>query len=65
MIRFYVVRKISYKECYEVLGAMVRSRRKKACKGGDGPPFYKMRKCCQKKGIEGCWECEKDQKIEN
>jgi hypothetical protein len=28
-----------------------------ACKGGGDPPFCKMRKCCQKKSIEGCWEC--------
>ena len=46
-----------YKECYEVLGALVRLRCKNACKGGGGPPFCKMRKCCQKKGIDGCWEC--------
>ena len=47
-----------YKECYEVLGAMVRLRCKNACRGGGGNPFCKIRKCCQKKGIEGCWECE-------
>ena len=47
-----------YKECYEVLGAMVRLRCKNACKGGGGPPFCKIRKCCQKKAYEGCWECE-------
>jgi len=47
-----------YQECYEVLGAMVRLRCKKTCKDGGGPPFCKIRKCCQKKGYEGCWECE-------
>ena len=47
-----------YQECYEVLGAMVRLRCKNACKNGGGPPFCKIRKCCQKKGYEGCWECE-------
>ena len=47
-----------YKECYEVLGAMVRLRCNKACRGGGGNPFCKMRKCCQKKEIEGCWECD-------
>ena len=47
-----------YQQCYEVLGALVKLRCKKACKGGGGPPFCKMRKCCQKKGIEGCWECD-------
>ena len=47
-----------YDKCYGALGAMVKFRCKKSCKGGGGPPFCKMRKCCQKKGIEGCWECE-------
>ena len=47
-----------YKECYEVLGALVRLRCKRTCKGGGGPPFCKMRKCCQKKGIDGCWVCD-------
>ena len=46
-----------YKKCYDVLGAMVKFRCRKGCKNGGGPPFCKMRKCCQKKGIEGCWEC--------
>ena len=45
-----------YKECYEVLGALVRLRCKKACRGG-GNPFCRIRKCCQKKGIQGCWQC--------
>jgi hypothetical protein len=48
----------NYGQCYEVLGALVRLRCKNACRGGGGPPFCKMRKCCQKKGIEGCWECD-------
>ena len=48
----------NYGQCYEVLGALVKLRCKKACKGGGGPPFCKMRKCCQKKRIEGCWECD-------
>jgi hypothetical protein len=48
----------NYKQCYEILGAIVGFRCKKACKGGGGPPFCKIRKCCQKKGIDGCWECE-------
>ena len=48
----------NYEQCYEVLGTMVKFRCKKACKGGGGPPFCKMRKCSLKKGIEGCWECD-------
>lgn len=48
----------NYKQSYDVLGAMVKFRCKRACKGEGGPPFCKIRKCCQKKGIEGCWECD-------
>jgi len=47
-----------YKKCYDVLGAMVKFRCRKGCKDGGGPPFCKMRKCCQKKGLNGCWECD-------
>lgn len=46
-----------YKKCYECLGAMVKLRCKRACKSGGGNPFCKIRKCSQKKGYEGCWEC--------
>ena len=47
----------NYPQCYEVLGAMVRLRCKRACKNGGGNPACKARNCCQKKGIAGCWEC--------
>jgi len=47
----------NYEECYKVLGAMVKFRCKKGCRNGGGSPFCKIRKCAQKKGLEGCWEC--------
>jgi len=47
----------SYAECYKVLGAMVKFRCKKGCRNGGGNPFCVIRKCAQKKSIEGCWEC--------
>ncbi len=47
-----------YQECYELLGALVKLRCNKVCQDGGGPHFCKMRKCCQKKDIEGCWQCE-------
>ena len=47
-----------YPQCYQVLGTMVKLRCNKGCRGGGGSPACKMRICCQKKGIEGCWECE-------
>lgn len=56
-ISFFDVFK-KYGDCYEVLGALVKFRCRKTCKGGGGPPFCKMRKCCQKKGIDGCWQCD-------
>ncbi len=55
-LSFFAVFK-NYKQCYEVLGALVKFRCKKACRGGGGPPFCKIRKCCQRKEIEGCWQC--------
>jgi hypothetical protein len=55
-VPFFAVFK-DYPQCYDVLGALVKLRCKNTCKGGGGPPFCKMRKCCQKKGIDGCWEC--------
>ena len=48
----------NYELCYEVLGAMVKLRCKRICKDGGGPPFCKIRKCCQKLSLNGCWECE-------
>ena len=56
-ISFFEVFK-NYPQCYEVLGALVKLRCKNACRGGGGPPFCKIRKCCQKKDIEGCWQCD-------
>jgi hypothetical protein len=48
----------NYEECYKVLGAMVKFRCREDCRDGGGSPFCKIRKCAQKKGIEGCWLCE-------
>jgi hypothetical protein len=46
-----------YDTCYKVLGAMVKFRCKKGCKNGGGSPFCNIRKCAQKKDLDGCWEC--------
>ena len=48
----------NYPQCYEVLGTLVKYRCRRACRGGGGPPFCKIRKCCQRKGSEGCWQCD-------
>jgi len=47
----------NYKQCYDVLGGMVKLRCNHACKDGGGNPFCKIRKCCQKMGLAGCWLC--------
>ena len=46
------------------MGVLVRLRCTNACRGGGGNPFCKIRKCCQKEGIEGCWECNDFEKCE-
>ena len=56
-VPFFAVLK-NYPQCYEVLGALVRFRCRRACRGGGGPPNCRIRKCCQKKGIDGCWQCD-------
>ena len=48
----------NYGQCYEVLGAMVRLRCKRTCHHGGGNPSCKIRTCCQKKNMLGCWECD-------
>lgn len=55
----------NYQECYTVLGAMVKLRCNKKCRDGGGPPFCKIRKCCQKKELKGCWECEEFETCKN
>jgi hypothetical protein len=47
-----------YNVCYVVLGAMVRLRCNRNCSDGGGNSFCKVRICCRKKEIEGCWECD-------
>ena len=47
----------NYDTTYELLGMMVKLRCKRACRNGGGPPNCKIRMCCVKKSITGCWEC--------
>lgn len=47
-----------YPKCYEVLGNMVRLRCHKNCRDGGGNPSCKIRRCCERKKLNGCWECK-------
>ena len=47
----------NYEQCYDVLGAMVKLRCGKVCHDGGGNPFCKVRICCHKKDVPGCWAC--------
>lgn len=41
----------------KTLDALARLRCSKVCHDGGGNPWCRIRKCCQKKELEGCWEC--------
>lgn len=47
----------AYPQCYDMLGALVRFRCKRACRGGGGNPKCAIRLCCVRKDLAGCWEC--------
>jgi hypothetical protein len=48
----------NYQAAYDVMGALVKMRCGKGCKGGGGNPFCKIRKCAQKQEYSGCWDCD-------
>ena len=52
-----------YEQCREVLEAIVARRCDKACRPGGGCPSFhcKIIECCQKRGFEGCWQCDESQ----
>ena len=47
-----------YEKAYKVMGALVKMRCSKGCRSGGGNPFCNMKKCMERKGFEGCWECD-------
>ena len=50
----------NYKECVEVLDAIADLQCNNTCRGGGCPTFKcKIIECCNTKGLEGCWECNK------
>ncbi len=47
----------NYQTCYETLGLFVKMRCGKVCRDGGGNPRCAIKLCAEKKGYEGCWEC--------
>lgn len=45
-------------ECRNVLGAMSELDCERPCRQGGGSARCKIRKCCKKRKIAGCWECK-------
>lgn len=46
-----------YQQCYDLLGFFVKSRCKRTCREGGGTPSCKIRTCCRKRELDGCWQC--------
>ncbi|TRO42272.1 DUF3795 domain-containing protein [Candidatus Bathyarchaeota archaeon] len=49
----------NFKECYDVLGAMMVFRCEGGCRQGGGTDNCQIRQCNQDKNLEGCWQCTK------
>ena len=49
-----------YRECCEVLEAIIAVQCNNPCRVGGGCPTFscKILDCCRKKGFEGCWQCD-------
>ena len=46
-----------YEAFKKSLDGLAMLRCTKACRGGGGNPWCKIRKCVQKKEYDGCWQC--------
>lgn len=49
---------VNYPQCYEVLGALMKLRCTKTCRGNGGPPSCEIRTCARKRKLDGCWQCD-------
>ena len=47
----------AYEPFKKSLDGLAMLRCTKLCREGAGNPWCKIRKCCQKKEIDGCWLC--------
>jgi hypothetical protein len=49
----------NFRECCQVLGAIVELQCKEPCRAGGGCPTFScdIVECCRGRGYQGCWEC--------
>jgi hypothetical protein len=48
-----------FKECYSVLGTLMKFRCEKGCRLGGGAENCQIRHCNQEQNLDGCWQCKK------
>ena len=48
-----------FKECYTILGAMMKFRCQRGCRLGGGTENCQIRQCNQNQNLQGCWQCTK------
>lgn len=53
-----------YAEFSAVLDSLSELRCPEICKNGGGSSACKIRKCCQEKEMESCWQCEEMEQCE-
>jgi len=47
-----------YEPFKNTLDGLAKFRCSRLCRDGGGNPWCKIRKCCQQRGLEGCWQCD-------
>jgi len=48
-----------FKECYAILGTLMKFRCQRGCRLGGGTDNCQIRQCNQNQDFQGCWQCTK------
>jgi Protein of unknown function (DUF3795) len=49
----------NFKECYSVLGTLMKFRCERGCRLGGGAENCQIKQCNIDQNIQGCWQCKK------
>ena len=52
----------NFKECYSVLGTLMKFRCEKGCRLDGGAENCQIRQCNEDQNLQGCWQCKKYKK---